>query len=112
MSPVQFYIKEGSRRFDIATISGKKAIWEELKKILKRIKDPIAIDAHIREIAKLLDLSIDVLYSELKNFREKRVIEEKKTNAGFDLPELVAGYISLYDFFDLFSEKFQYTLND
>lgn len=78
LTPVEFYIKEGSKKYDITELSGKKAIWEELKKILKRIRDPIAIDAAIREIAKILNLSTDVLYSELKNFREKRIIEAIK----------------------------------
>lgn len=112
LTPVEFYIKEGSKKYDISELSGKKAIWEELKKILKRIRDPIAIDAAIREIAKILNLSTDVLYGELKNFREKRIIEVKKRNEWFELAEIVAGYIRLYDFFDLFLEKFQYTLDD
>lgn len=93
-------------------MTGKKAIWEELKKMLKHIKNPIEIDAYIREIGKTLDLSTDVLYSELKSFREKRVIEDIKKQNGFERTELIAGYIRLYGFFDLFLEKFQYTLED
>lgn len=93
-------------------MTGKKAIWEELKKMLKHIKNPIEIDAYIREIGKTLDLSTDVLYSELKSFREKRVIEDIKKQNGFERTELIAGYIRLYGFFDLFLEKFQYTLGD
>lgn len=112
LTPVAFYIKEGAKRYDIAEITGKKAIWEELKKMLKHIKNPIEIDAYIREIGKILNLSTDVLYSELKSFREKRVIEDTKKQNGFDRVELLAGYIRLYSFFDLFLEKFQYTLDD
>lgn len=93
-------------------MTGKKAIWEELKKMLKHIKNPIEIDAYIREIGKILDLSTDVLYSELKSFREKRVIEEVKKQNGFERTELIAGYMRLYSYFDLFLEKFQYTLDD
>lgn len=93
-------------------MTGKKAIWEELKKMLKHIKNPIEIDAYIREIGKILNLSTDVLYGELKSFREKRVIEEVKKPSGFELCEQIAGYIRLYSFFDLFLEKFQYTLRD
>lgn len=93
-------------------MTGKKAIWEELKKMLKHIKNPIEVDAYIREIGKILNLSTDVLYSELKSFREKRVIESTKTRNGFERTELIAGYIRLYDLFDLFLEKFQYTLDD
>jgi hypothetical protein len=59
-------------------MTGKKAIWEELKKMLKHIKNPIEIDAYIREIGKILNLSTDVLYSELKSFREKRIIEDTR----------------------------------
>ena len=75
---MQFYIKEGKKKYDITEMTGKKAIWEELKKMLKRIRDPIELDAHIREIGKILNLSTDILYSELKSFREKRVIEETR----------------------------------
>lgn len=112
LSPVQFYIKEGRKKYDITEMTGKKAIWEELKKMLKRIRDPIEVDAHIREIGKILNLSTDILYGELKNFREKRVIEESKKWTGFEISELIAGYIHTYWLFDLFLEKFQYTLED
>lgn len=78
LSPVQFYIKEGKKKYDISEMTGKKAIWEELKKMLKRIRDPIEVDAYIREIGKILNLSSDVLYGELKSFREKRVIEDTR----------------------------------
>ena len=112
LTPIQFYIKEGAKKYNITEMTGKKAIWEELKKMLKHIKNPIEIDAYIREIGKILNLSTDVLYSELKSFREKRVIEEVKKPSGFELCEQIAGYIQLYSFFDLFLEKFQYTLRD
>lgn len=107
-----FYIKEGAKKYNITEITGKKAIWEELKKMLKHIRNPIEIDAYIREIGKILNLSTDILYSELKNFREKRVIEDVKKKDGFERAELIAGYIRLYSYFDLFLEKFQYTLSD
>ena len=58
-------------------MTGKKAIWGELKKILKQIRDPIELDSYIRDIAKVLNLSTDILYSEIKAFREKRIIEAK-----------------------------------
>ncbi|MDD2917169.1 MAG: DNA primase [Candidatus Gracilibacteria bacterium] len=112
LSPVAFYIKEGAKKYDIAEMTGKKAIWEELKKMLKHIRNPIEIDAYIREIGKILNLTTDVLYSELKSFREKRVIEDTRKQSGFDRVELLAGYIRLYGYFDLFLEKFQYTLSD
>ncbi|HBB27577.1 TPA: DNA primase [Candidatus Gracilibacteria bacterium] len=112
LTPIAFYIKEGAKKYDIAEMTGKKAIWEELKKMLKHIRNPIEIDAYIREIGKILNLSTDVLYSELKSFREKRVIEEVKKKDGFEVTELIAGYIGLYGFFNLFLEKFQYTIQD
>ncbi|MDD2891594.1 MAG: DNA primase [Candidatus Gracilibacteria bacterium] len=112
LSPVAFYIKEGAKKYNITEMTGKKAIWEELKKMLKHIRNPIEIDAYIREIGKILNLSTDILYSELKNFREKRVIEDVKKKDGFERAELIAGYIRLYSYFDLFLEKFQYTLSD
>jgi DNA primase len=112
LTPIAFYIKEGAKKYNIAEMTGKKAIWEELKKMLKHIKNPIEIDAYIREIGKILDLSTDVLYSELKSFREKRVIEDVKKKNGFEVTELITGYIRLYGFFDLFLEKFQYTTQD
>ena len=112
LTPIAFYIKEWAKKYDIAQMTGKKAIWEELKKMLKHIKNPIEIDAYIREIGKILNLSTDVLYSELKNFREKRVIEDVKKQNGFERTELLAGYMRLYGYFDLFLEKFQYTTQD
>ena len=112
LTPIAFYIKEGAKKYDIAEMTGKKAIWEELKKMLKHIKNPIEIDAYIREIGKILNLSTEVLYSELKSFREKRMIHEVNIHNKFNRIELLAGYIRLYALFDLFLEKFQYTLDD
>ncbi|NDK19220.1 DNA primase [Candidatus Gracilibacteria bacterium] len=112
LTPIAFYIKEGAKKYDITQMTGKKAIWEELKKMLKHIKNPIEIDAYIREIGKILNLSTDVLYSELKNFREKRIIEDVKKQTSFERTELLGGYMRLYGYFDLFLEKFQYTLED
>gem|GEM_PF-5564636 len=74
---MRFYIKEGAKRYNIEEMTGKKAIWGELKKILKQIRDPIELDSYIRDIAKVLNLSTDILYSEIKAFREKRIIEAK-----------------------------------
>jgi len=112
LTPIAFYIKEWAKKYDITQMTGKKAIWEELKKMLKHIKNPIEIDAYIREIGKILNLSTDVLYSELKNFREKRIIEDVKKQTSFERTELLGGYMRLYGYFDLFLEKFQYTLED
>ncbi len=112
LTPVRFYIKEGAKRYNIEEMTGKKAIWGELKKILKQIRDPIELDSYIRDIAKVLNLSTDILYSEIKAFREKRIIEAKSMREWFEIAELIVGYMRLYGLFDLFFEKFQYTTED
>lgn len=110
-SLIAYYIEEGSKKFDLSSIPGKKQLLKELIKTLRKIESKIEVDIHIREIAKRLDLSLDLVYNEYKNHREQRVVEPTFKKTSFDMYEIIAGYLSLYGFFDLFLEKFHYNLD-
>lgn len=64
----------------------------------------------LREVSRAMDVSLDTLYAELRGIREKRPEERKiEKKEGFELGEILAGYCTLYGFYDLYSENFPYT---
>jgi len=116
LSPVSFYLKEWQKKYDINSIQGKKILIKDVFQFLKRITSRIEIDIYMKEISNLLWLSVDILYEEFKNTRLiKEKIEEEITyevGAEFDIYEEITAYLHLYNFFDLFLEKFAYNIGD
>lgn len=107
-SLIHFYIRQGSRKYDVASVPGKKALVADLMTVLKTIESRIEVDMYIKEISHRLDIDRDTLYEEYRSFRMKRKIvpiQEVKGNS-FDLNEQITGYLLAYDYFDLFFEKY------
>lgn len=113
LSQVGYYIEQWWVKHNINTVIGKKEMLIELIKLLKRIKSPIEVDLHIKEISKKLDISIDIIYKEFKNLREnKPLFKEKIKKQEFSIWEEIMAYIQNYWFSDLFFENFAYNLSD
>ncbi|MDD2565650.1 MAG: DNA primase [Candidatus Gracilibacteria bacterium] len=116
MSPISFYLREGIKKYDIASIQGKKSLIKDVFQFLKRINSRIEIDIHIKEISNLLGVSVNVLYEEFKNTKlktsEKQDTIPFENKAQFDIYEEITAYLGLYNFFDLFLEKFEYNLDN
>lgn len=113
-SLIHFYIRQGSRKYDVASVPGKKALVADLMTVLKTIESRIEVDMYIKEISHRLDIDRDTLYEEYRSFRMKRKIvpiQEVKGNS-FDLNEQITGYLLAYDYFDLFFEKYWYNLDN
>lgn len=110
LSVVEFFIKEGGRRYDLTGAPGKTAMIRDLLRFVRGLTDRIEADMRLREISRAMDVSLDTLYAELRGIREKRPEERKiEKSDGFEIGEILAGYCTLYDFYDLYSENFPYT---
>lgn len=107
-SLIHFYIRQGSKKYDVSSVPGKKALVTDLMTVLKTIESRIEVDMYIKEISHRLDIDRDTLYEEYRSFRVKRKIVPVQEIKGdsFDLNEQITGYLLAYDFFDLFFEKY------
>ena len=127
ISPIAFYLVEGKRNFDIATIIGKKKLLEKCLEFVVPIKSQIEIDMYISEMSSAIGVGKDAIFSEYKKMIQ--AARYKKTDTSFDsgkvsdeswedsfqspsMSEILAAYIRQYSFLDLFFREFQYTLSD
>lgn len=116
LSPVSFYMKEWSKKYDLNSIQGKKELIKEVFQFLKRINSRIEVDLHMKDISNQLWISMDVLYEEFKNTKAKKQESDtpisKENGRKFTIFEEIAWYMLLYSFFDLFLENFGYNESD
>ena len=136
LSVIDFYLREWSREYDVTTLIGKKKLIEKCLEIIVHLSSQLEVDFYFQEIAKQLGVSMEALYIEYKKIKrsvqqKQRIDEKKKENSGelvntnedthtsrlsqvYDpsLADLIAGYIYRYQFLDLFSDNFLYTVDD
>ncbi len=136
LSVIDFYLREGGREYDMTTLIGKKKLIEKCLEIIVRLSSQLEVDFYLQEIAKQLMVSMDALYAEYKKIkrevqqkqrageREKKIWDNKENedqngepgtkNKKYSpsLADLIAGYIYRYQFLDLFSINFLYTVGD
>jgi DNA primase len=120
----------------MATLIGKKKLIEKCLEIIVRLSSSLEVDFYLQQIAKQLGVSMDALYSEYKKIKrevgKKQRSQEQEKNIANDaenedknsasgtknkkyapsLADLIAGYIYRYQFLDLFSASFVYTVAD
>ena len=113
-SLVRFYIHQGSKKYEIDTVPGKKALVADLMSVLKAIESRIEVDMYIKEISRELDIDRDTLYEEYRGFKIKKKVEveNEKKWPDFDIYEQIVGFLRVYDYFDLFFEKYGYNLDN
>lgn len=126
LSVIDFYLREWSREYDIDTLIGKKKLIEKCLEIISKINSQIEIDLHIQLISQKLWISIQILYEEYRKkkqeyIKNKRIETKKEENENISdtpkkyspsLADTIAGYIYRYQFLDLFSNNFLYTVGD
>jgi DNA primase len=120
----------------MTTLIGRKKLIEKCLEIIVRLSSQLEVDFYLQEISRELGVSMDILYSEYKKTkrevtqkqregeRDKKKAEEKE-NLDKDgeaqiksqkyapsLADQIAGYIYRYQFLDLFSANFVYTVAD
>ncbi len=126
LSVIDFYLQEWGREYDMTTMIGKKKLIEKCLEIIIRLGSQLEVDFYLQEISKQLFVGMEALYIEYKKIRQevskKQRIEVKKENESTDsttlkkyapsLADTIAGYIYRYQFLDLFSDNFLYTVGD
>ena len=136
LSVIDFYLSEWGREYDMTTLIGKKKLIEKCLEIIVRLSSQLEVDFYLQEIAKQLGVSMDALYSEYKKIKrevlqKQRAGEREKQRADDtengeqnegtgaknkkyspSLADTIAGYIYRYQFLDLFSSNFLYTVGD
>jgi DNA primase len=131
LSVIDFFLKEGNREYDTTTIIGRKQLIRKCLEVVARLTSQIEIDLYMQEISQKIGITRDVLYAEYKTIqrevKQKERDEVKKSNIAATLaptssassisysPSLsdqIAGYIYRYQFLDLFSTDFLYTVPD
>jgi DNA primase len=121
LSPIGFYLAEWGREYDMSSVIGKKKLIEKCLSFLVPLRSQIEVDMHITEMSSRLGVAKEAIMTEYKKWsfarstrNQYRTKEEKEevTKETFTIGELLAWYISRYDFFDLFSREFRYTTED
>jgi DNA primase len=127
LSVIDFFLKEGIREYDTTTIIWRKNLIHKCLEVVARLTSQIEIDLYMQEISQKLTISRDVLYTEYKTIqrevRQKERDEVKKSSIpptlspvplaySPSLADQIAGYIYRYQFLDLFSTDFLYTVRD
>ncbi len=129
LSVIDFYLLQWGREYDMNTLIGKKKLIEKCLEIIVRLGSQLEVDFYLQEIAKQLWVSMDALYAEYKKIKSdiqrKKIQESNKEIAEENLEwwtvhkkyapslsDLIAGYIYRYQFLDLFSTSFLYTIGD
>jgi DNA primase len=132
LSVIDFYLREWGREFDVTTLIGKKKLIEKCLEIIIRLWSQLEVDFYLQEISRQLFVSMEALYVEYKKIkievqRSQRAVQrkeslenEEKNDDGTSkvkkyapsLADTIAGYIYRYQFLDLFSVNFLYTIGD
>lgn len=130
LSVIDFYLTEWRREYDITTLIGRKKLIEKCFEIIAKISSHVEVDFYLQEIARELWVSMEALYTEYKKIKlevtkkaRAEAKEVKKTEQDDNnqtqikkyapsLADTIAGYIYRYQFLDLFSANFVYTVGD
>ncbi len=115
LNVVDFYLKMGEKKYDTSTIIGKKQLIETCLRLIKQLKSEVEVDIYMQHIASSLGISIDVLYSTYRRLRlpaHSQKMEDETSSFTPSILDLLAVYLWKYNFFDLFFEKFAYTIED
>lgn len=117
LSVVDYYIAMGGQNYNLNTLVGQKQLIEKCLELIVRINSPIEADFYLKNLATTFDISREALYDTLVT--KKRQLQAKKSENSEKITpfsphifHLLAGYIHKFSLFDLFFQKFVYTIED
>ncbi len=104
-TPVGYYIKKSNFKLD--SIDDRKKLLAKLVDVINSYSDQIERETYIKEISKLLNVSENVIYDMINQFKFKWSQEMKVIkNKDFSLFDLAIAYIVINpNFSELFKEK-------
>ncbi len=127
ISPNTYIVNEGNRKFDMHSPIGKKQLLEECFAFHLKISSISILDQYFRELSFRLGISLDAIYQEFNQYKktqrnkpipsyllQKSESETERKNIPIEISifDKMAIYIEHFNFFDLFSANFRYTLDE
>lgn len=120
---IDFYLHEWWREYNMDTLIGKKQLIEKCLEIVISLKSQLEVDFYLQQISSWIGVGMEALYSEYKKCKRTTLNRNRKPQnteddsfpqspISFSLSQMIAGYIYRYQFLNLFSSKFQYTVSD
>ena len=117
LSVVDYFIKMGGQEYNLNTLVGQKQLIEKCLELVAHISSPIEVDFYIKQLAEAFDISRDALYETFSH--KKRVVQSKQNQPTQKIQKfspnifsLLGVFITKFALFDLFFEKFAYTIED
>ena len=109
LTPIWFYLKRMSSRYDLNSIDDRKVLLWELLDILRNYDDIIEKDFYLKEISNKLDIWIEVLYEQFNKTRQKRP-SKPKNKENILTSEDIAIWMIFYDksFKEIFKEHINF----
>ena len=117
LSVVDYFIKMGGQEYNLNTLVGQKQLIEKCLELVAHISSPIEVDFYIKQLAEAFDISRDALYETFSH--KKRAVQTKQNQPTQKIQKfspnifsLLGAFITKFSLFDLFFEKFAYTMED
>ena len=117
LSVVDYFIKMGGQEYNLNTLVGQKLLIEKCLELVAHISSPIEVDFYMKQLAEAFDISRDALYETFSH--KKRAVQSKQNQPTQKIQKfspnifsLLGAFITKFSLFDLFFEKFAYTIED
>lgn len=107
-SAISYLISEAKAKFDTRSIEGKKKLLDAILPFILFIQSPIEVDAWMKNLSALVDISVSSIYDEMKRLKNKPKIGQKpllssseeatdnSKKSGFKTAEYIIGIILTY----------------
>jgi DNA primase len=93
-TPIAFYI--GHSEVNTESLDDKKKFLQEILSIIKSYSDEIERDSYIKEIAKVLDIPITLIYDELKKIRLKKQEVTRQDTLSYSQEDIAIAHMMSY----------------
>lgn len=118
-SPIDFFMHEWKQKFDITAKIWKKQLLDYMLNFVSKIKSLTEREMYIDSIAKemwisrhSLDAELQIFEKKISNVKSAPVLHNSENFREMNIWDIIAGYMSTFSLFDLFSQEFRYTLDD
>ena len=117
LSVVDYFIKMGGQEYNLNTLVGQKQLIEKCLELVAHISSPIEVDFYMKKISEIFRISRSSLYDIFT--QKKRTVQSKQNQPTQKIQKfspnifsLLGAFITKFALFDLFFEKFAYTIED
>lgn len=107
----------GGQEYNLNTLVGQKQLIEKCLELVAHISSPIEVDFYMKKISEIFRISRSSLYDIFT--QKKRTVQSKQNQPTQKIQKfspnifsLLGAFITKFSLFDLFFEKFAYTVED